>query len=632
VDGFRKVYPTKNRIMHDGGKNNKYERSIIADNESPDCKNVRFSNGAVETRGGSTKLNTAAIGTFVGDGLYTRHADDGAETMIAFAGGTAWQLTGTSFITIGSAQSVFTAGVRVAASEYENYMFIGNGGVIPYKYNGTDFTRHGVYPPTATSTVTSQATGSLTGDYQYKIVNVNTNLVESDVGPAAATFAAVSATLRITLQTFAQSYGVSARRIYRTAASGTVFKRVATVSDNTTATYDDNTADASLGANAPTDNGLPPNWSVICYHQNRLFVNDPANPNYVWYSNLGDPYSFASTNFLKVGDSTSDLVRAIKVLENNLLISCVNSQHIVYMPTTDSTDWTQQRMQSPFGTKSPFGFFDFNQKIMFPAIQNGKFAGFAAVSGIGVQPSATFLTVSTAGSLLQSDPIEPDMFEVQSSYLGNITATVFNNLAYIAVTYGSGATTNNRIYTYDFSNENLTKQQLGAWSPDTGINPAQFTIYNSRLYYISSTATGFVYQYETTSYNDDGTAIDSYFWTKEFSADNNAGSNTFKDFRYAKVLVDLSGAYFMNVVHRVDSDRGDGNTYQLDLDPDSNLWGTLVWGRDNWGGGRDQDDIKIPLGSDRGERIQFKYSNQNTVNQMFKVHGLKFYFNEKGSR
>jgi len=48
---------------------------------------------------------------------------------------------------------------------------------------------------------------------------------------------------------------VTARKIYRnTVADGATYKLLATVSDNTTLTYLDNTADAGLGATAPTDN------------------------------------------------------------------------------------------------------------------------------------------------------------------------------------------------------------------------------------------------------------------------------------------------------------------------------------------------------------------------------------------
>lgn len=47
---------------------------------------------------------------------------------------------------------------------------------------------------------------------------------------------------------------VTSRKIYRTAAGGTSYLLLATLADNTTTTYTDNIADASLGAGAPTTN------------------------------------------------------------------------------------------------------------------------------------------------------------------------------------------------------------------------------------------------------------------------------------------------------------------------------------------------------------------------------------------
>jgi len=47
---------------------------------------------------------------------------------------------------------------------------------------------------------------------------------------------------------------VTARKIYRTAHDGSTYLLAATISDNTTTTYTDNIADASLGASAPTAN------------------------------------------------------------------------------------------------------------------------------------------------------------------------------------------------------------------------------------------------------------------------------------------------------------------------------------------------------------------------------------------
>ncbi len=628
---FRVVYPAKGRLLLDGGLNSKFGRDIIDDSESPDCQNVRFEDGAVETRGGSTKLNTAAVGTFVGDSLYVRHTDTGSQTMIVFAGGSAHYLNVSTFITIPSAQSVYTAGTRWGAAEYENYLFAGNGGVVPYKYNG-DFTRHGIYPPTTTSTVASQAAGVLTGEYNYKVTNVNTALVESDVGPATATFTAASGTLRVTLPTFAASYGVAARRLYRSDA-GAGYRRVATISDNTTTTYDDNVATAVVagGVVAPTDAGVPVMYRVVLYHQNRLFIIEDANRNFIWYSELGNPYTFKATNFIKIGDATSDLAFGLEVYENNVLVRCANSIHLIYMPDTDPANWKPVRIESPYGSKSPWGAWRYEGNLAFPAIQSDKFVGFASLSGIGLNRDSTFLTVSTAGSDLISNAIEPEMFLVQEAYVENISSIVFKNRAYVAVTHGDAQTKNNRIWVFDFSASNLSKKKRYQWSPDVGVSPTQFAVYGGNLYFISSTSPCHVYQFETSTYADDGVAINSYLWTKEFSADNNPGGNTFKDFRYVKMLVNQSGDYDMDFYHRVDSDLGGGNRENVDLNPGGSLWGTMKWGQ-AWGGGTAEADKKIFLGSDRGERIQFKFSNQNAVGHKFKVHGIKFYYNEKGFR
>jgi len=47
---------------------------------------------------------------------------------------------------------------------------------------------------------------------------------------------------------------VTARKIYRTAAGGSIYYLLATIADNTTTTYTDNTADSALGAQVPSEN------------------------------------------------------------------------------------------------------------------------------------------------------------------------------------------------------------------------------------------------------------------------------------------------------------------------------------------------------------------------------------------
>ena len=214
---------------------------------------------------------------------------------------------------------------------------------------------------------------------------------------------------------------------------------------------------------------------------------------------------------------------------------------------------------------------------MVPVIENNKFVGFGVFKGIGVERSATFLTVATAGAKLASDRIEPDMFQVQATYLENISSIVFKNKIWNSVTFGAGATTNNRVYVYDFDIDILSKQQRDSWVPFSGtpLNVAQFTIFDGKLYGGTSDATGFVYQLDDGTLNDDGAAIDSYFWTKEYSGFK-ADFNYHKDFRDLYLYVEKPGDYNMDIAWRLDSDSGSGSATEIDLDPLDRDWETSL--------------------------------------------------------
>ena len=642
---FRRVYPPKESILFDGGLNNKYSRSLIPENESPDCKNVIFDDGAVATRDGIKKLNTTAVdGGSRFNGLYTRRANDGTETMVAFCGTDAFYLNVTTFITIPSAQGVFQVGNRVAAEMAENKMFFGASGTsVGYKYDGTYFTRHGVDAPTQTMVVSADSGANLTGggSYRWAVSYVNSALVEGDLSPFTSTFvvSASSSNAYLTNVPVAPvSYGVAARKIYRNAnADQTIFKLVGTIANNTATTFQDTVADASLGATAPDDNGTPPNYNAIIYHRNRLFVNDINNKNYVWFSEINNPYTFPSTNFFRVGDNSSDLVKGFSIYEDHLIVFCEKSVFINYMPDpSDDGTWRQLKTNSYFGSKSPYSFIPItlggDNVVMYPATEaGGNFLGFAAIKGANVDPTSTNLTVSAAGSDLQSDKIEPDMFQIQNGFVENISGIAFKNKAYISVPYGN-TSVNNRIYCVDFSPSNLKKQQKVSFVPFTGMSIEQMTIYDGKLYGASSLSDGYVYQLvETGVYSDDGQAIDSYYWTKEFSG-YQEDTNFFKDFRYINLLVDAAGSYNMEVHFRSDSEMNEGESTLIDLTNGTQLWGTIVYGVDEWGAGIDQLENRTFLGQTRGKRIQYKFSNQNIAGQYFKVHRANFSYNVKGFR
>lgn len=630
---FNVIFPSTGRIGLDGGLNTKIDRQLLLDNESPDCQNVIFGNGSVETRGGSDLLNTAPVGSFVADGIYTRHDSNGSETMVAWWDGTLFDLQGTSFISVTSAKCIFTASVRVYSTEYENYIYFSNGYTSPYKWNGAEFTRMSIPAPGSGPVAATAPSGAnLTGGYSYKVTYVNSNLVESDVSTVGNTITASTEDIRLTSIAVAPaSFGVGSRRIYRTEADGTTYKRLVTLSDNTTTTYDDGVVDGSLGVTAPTDQGeISVNATALLYHQGRIFYIDSADF-LVKYSEIGNPYVFKATSFIRIGDSSGDIPKTLGIHDNSIAVGCVRSSWVVYMPDTTASNWIQLRLKTALGSRSPFSILNYSNKLMFAAMENDKFMGFAAISGQTVEPTATLMTISATGSDQKSNVIEPDIESISETYVPNISSMIFKNKAYIAVTYSTGSI-NNRIYVFDYSLENMSKKQLFSWTRWTGLNAAQFTIYDDKIYYADSSDVGSVYEMNTDTYNDNGAAIDSYYWTKEFPG-KPGHENMTKDFRWLHILFELSGDYFMNITRRINSLGGVGDSQQIDLDPGSTLWGTLVFGRDVWSPGGEQDEIKHSLGSLLpAKRIQFKFDNQNTINQKFKIIGLNLDYNIRARR
>jgi hypothetical protein len=91
--------------------------------------------------------------------------------------------------------------------------------------------------------------------------------------------------------------GTTARKIYRTAAAGTALKLLTTLSDNTTTTYTDNTADASLSASVvPTAVDTSGLDKPLNYFRQLNIHPDDNNTDDVF---VGDSDALSSLNYSK---------------------------------------------------------------------------------------------------------------------------------------------------------------------------------------------------------------------------------------------------------------------------------------------------------------------------------------------
>lgn len=110
-------------------------------------------------------------------------------------------------------------------------------------------------PGAPTAALVTTASGNLTnGDYTYKVSCVNAT-GETPIGTASNSITIDATHKRATLSAIPTcGNGATARNLYRVVAGGSTYKLLIALADDTTTTYADNIADASLGATGPTTN------------------------------------------------------------------------------------------------------------------------------------------------------------------------------------------------------------------------------------------------------------------------------------------------------------------------------------------------------------------------------------------
>lgn len=171
--------------------------------------------------------------------------------------------------------------------------------------------------------VTASGTGSITGDYSYKVTYVSKYGHSSNAGPSSVTVSASNnAQLNLSRIPVSPDPQVIARELYRTVAGGSIHLFLARIDDNTTTVYTDNAADISLGASTPPqagdfsdDNSPPPKGGIIKTWKNTVFIaGDPQNPNTLYFSDADEPESFPLINEVELDDKITGMYETYSTL------------------------------------------------------------------------------------------------------------------------------------------------------------------------------------------------------------------------------------------------------------------------------------------------------------------------------
>jgi hypothetical protein len=183
-------------------------------------------------------------------------------------------------------------------------MAAGTGCDIRLNINGTGDTTMPLTIATAaapTATLVATSSGNLTnGAYKYQVTFVINGYENAPSGFSGSV--TVDATHKqITVSSIPTGpTGTTARKVYRTTAGGATALLQSTISDNTTTSITDNTADASLGAAAPTGLQVGSATGSVTVGQDDLVCFEAANftggATSVTYLNLVTAYTAAASD------------------------------------------------------------------------------------------------------------------------------------------------------------------------------------------------------------------------------------------------------------------------------------------------------------------------------------------------
>jgi len=336
-----------------GGINLKSAVTNLKDNESPECRNVVFTQtGSVQKRKGYSKLNQTQI-TEAGvpqttTGIYQHQKSDGLECVIIGSGTNLYDGV-TSPVSIKTGQ---TSGALYDFTSLNDFAIIVNGVDSNLKYDCLTVSNLGIDPPGAAPTFNANIAGvnlSFPGFYQYVVTFVNAQGEESNPSPVSATIPTIAVTqdLRINIPISTDTQ-VTARNIYRTTTDGVnpgaIFFLAGTVADNVTVTFDDHTSDLNLGVEVEFDNDTPPVLKFIETHKNRLFGIEAASPNRLRFSKQFSVGEWPALNFIDINPDDGDMISGMVSFFDQLPI--FKRESIYVLSGNDETDFVIQRAQS----------------------------------------------------------------------------------------------------------------------------------------------------------------------------------------------------------------------------------------------------------------------------------------------
>lgn len=544
-------------VRFDGGANRKYDPLQVPLDQALVLRSIGFDTyGSLRTFNGYSTYNSGEIASKPIDGLFSFKPSTMSALLVSVCDGSVFVNTGVSTtpVSVPSGNGVFngftTKLIPCDMAQFQDLLFLSDGFFGPFKFNGTEFTRAGVSAPTqALSAFSNAGGGNLTGDYVYVYAGVNSYSAEGDYGGASPSITVTTAQVRVTnIPTAPVSHGIISWNVYRNTANAQgVYWKVTAVSNGVTS-FTDNVADSSLTVAASTDQGYLRKFKYLLAAAGRLW-GTVGSDSLLWFSELDEPETFPSTNFLRVGEGDGLQISSLAVHSGLLVISKSNwsGKTAIYtlnvgdsVAASDPENWYLRKVSDFGGSDSHWGVAAYSNYLFMPnskgayAFNGTQIALAAAGTDDGVLVTHRLdelygLPEDEPGGSFTLDPAE-FISMASINWKDKLWISLDQNGLNQSTEFGKNSIT----HIFDYQRKGESDQKEGAWSRYHGsLGISRFAIHENMLLGASSaangtSANGTIYQLD----NEDNFLTNEHRYMMPPLKGKKGHENKEKDFRY----------------------------------------------------------------------------------------------------
>lgn len=503
---------THTHADHRGGMNTKLAPYLLSGREAALLQNWWLdARGQLEIRPGYTKLCSAETSPPANPitGAHVYYYSTGgvdSATTIYWRNGRAYREDGCAGV-VQSICSGYSTSLHMNMANAENKLHGVNGSGSFVLEGTTVTTALGLTAPASAPTVALGAAGALTGAYLYKVTAEYGTRGESN--PSTASASVSPSAQKVDLTAIPTPTGATKRHIYRTVASGTTYYFVATLSDNTTTTYTDNTIDSALGDELEDDHDAPPTAKYITPHQGAMFYSgNPSAPKRLYFSIQGFPEIVpATTHYIDVPVAGSNITGHASL--EDCLVVFTDTAYFVLYGTTVST-YRFKLIEPSIGCTAPKSIATYSNGAYFE-YHSQVFRCFGGPPQLISDDIDNDWACPVAANARESVGIIWRGKYLLSRFVGNVAYASKNGDA-------EDTAANNRVYLLDIKLLDQAEEgRSSAWFKWTNIFPNVWVVKNGPavnqelLYWGTNRSTGLMYQMSEGgtggAFTDDGTAI-----------------------------------------------------------------------------------------------------------------------------